>query len=87
MKKIKNNSEKIILKSHSLNKIWEFTTEKELEEWEIIKNEGSVECISWLYKNGYLNIDIIIKEFNVYYNDRSTALECLREKYIKQNKL
>ena len=29
-------------------KLWEFATEKELKEWEILKNEGAFECMNWL---------------------------------------
>ena len=62
-------------------KLWEFATEKELKEWEILKNEGAFECMNWLYVNGYLNTDKVIKEFEVYYDDGSTALHCLKGKY------
>jgi hypothetical protein len=62
-------------------KLWEFATEKELKEWEILKNEGAFECMNWLYVNGYLNTDKVIKEFEVYYDDGETALHCLKDKY------
>ena len=62
-------------------KLWEFATEKELKEWEILKNEGAFECMNWLYVNGYLNTDKVIKEFEVYYDDGATALHCLKDKY------
>lgn len=68
-------------------KLWKFATEKELKEWEILKNEGSFECMNWLYENGYLNIDKVIKEFEVYYNDGATALQCLKEKYIDSKQI
>ena len=62
-------------------KLWNFATEKELKECDILKNEGAFECMDWLYVNGYLNLEKVIKEFEVYYNDGSTALHCLKGKY------
>jgi hypothetical protein len=64
------------------NIIWNFATKKELKELEFLKNEGAFECMNWLYENEYLNINKIVKEFEIYYNDESTALHYLKEKYI-----
>lgn len=64
------------------DKLWKFATDKELKELEFLKDEGTSECIDWLYINGYLNIEKAIKEFEVQYNDNSTALYCLIGKYM-----
>jgi len=69
-----------------MEKIWKIPTEKEAIEWKALEMGGASECMTWLYENGYLNMDMVIKEFEVQYNDDMTAFYLLEEKYKNSRK-